>query len=58
MKKLNIPISLSMRLGPGGDEKGVSVEECAVRMAKTGADIIGEGLCTNSNLVNLYIASI
>lgn len=41
MKKLNIPVSLSMRLGPGGDEKGVSVEECAVRMAKTGADMIG-----------------
>lgn len=30
-----------MRLGPTGDDRGVSVEECAVRMAKTGAEIIG-----------------
>lgn len=30
-----------MRIGPSGDLNGVSIEECAVRMAKTGADIIG-----------------
>jgi len=31
-----------MRIGPLGDFAGVSLEECAIRMAKTGADIIGE----------------
>lgn len=41
MKKLNVPIALSMGLGVMGDVEGVSVEECASRMAKTGADIIG-----------------
>lgn len=42
MKKLNKPMALSMRLGVNGDLKGVSAGECAVRMAKTGADIIGK----------------
>lgn len=41
MKKANKPIGATMRIGPMGDHNGVSVEECAVRMAKAGADIIG-----------------
>lgn len=41
MMKLNVPVALSMGLGVMGDVEGVSVEECALRMAKTGADIIG-----------------
>ena len=31
-----------MKVGLQGDFAGVSLEECAIRMAKTGADIIGE----------------
>lgn len=45
MKKLNIPVAVSMRLGPTGDDRGVPVEECAVRMANTGAEIIGNKSC-------------
>lgn len=41
IKRANKPIAATMRIGPMGDVTGVSVEECAVRMAKTGADIIG-----------------
>uniref|UniRef100_A0A7M5X3G4 Hcy-binding domain-containing protein n=2 Tax=Clytia hemisphaerica TaxID=252671 RepID=A0A7M5X3G4_9CNID len=41
MKKTNIPISISMCIGPLGDFKDVSVEEVAVRLAKAGCDIIG-----------------
>ncbi|XP_039250949.2 betaine--homocysteine S-methyltransferase 1-like [Styela clava] len=41
MKKLNKPIALCMRVGLMGDVNGVSPEECAIRMAKTGAEIIG-----------------
>merc|ERR1739838_764389 len=41
MKKANKPIACTMRIGEHGDENGVSVEECALRMARTGADIIG-----------------
>lgn len=41
MKKLGIPVGVTMRIGPIGDCNGVSVEECGVRMAKTGADMIG-----------------
>uniref|UniRef100_F7AUB9 Hcy-binding domain-containing protein n=1 Tax=Ciona intestinalis TaxID=7719 RepID=F7AUB9_CIOIN len=41
MKKAKLPIACTMKLGPIGDLNGVSVEECAVRMAKTGAVLIG-----------------
>nr|XP_026690795.1 betaine--homocysteine S-methyltransferase 1-like [Ciona intestinalis] len=41
MKKAKMPIACTMRIGALGDLNGVSVEECAVRMAKTGADLIG-----------------
>merc|ERR1711970_482287 len=30
-----------MCMGPGGDESGVSVGECAVRMARAGANLVG-----------------
>lgn len=39
--KLGKPVAASMPLGPMGEKNGVSVGECAVRMAKGGADIIG-----------------
>uniref|UniRef100_H2ZFT2 Hcy-binding domain-containing protein n=1 Tax=Ciona savignyi TaxID=51511 RepID=H2ZFT2_CIOSA len=41
MKRSKMPIACTMRIGPLGDSNGVSVEECAVRMARTGADLIG-----------------
>ncbi|CAK8690984.1 unnamed protein product [Clavelina lepadiformis] len=41
MKKANKPIAVSMRIGPNPDHSDVSLEECTVRMAKAGADIIG-----------------
>nr|XP_026689557.1 betaine--homocysteine S-methyltransferase 1-like isoform X2 [Ciona intestinalis] len=41
LKRGNLPVACTMRIGPTGDLNGVSVEECAIRMAKTGADIIG-----------------
>uniref|UniRef100_H2ZQK5 Hcy-binding domain-containing protein n=1 Tax=Ciona savignyi TaxID=51511 RepID=H2ZQK5_CIOSA len=41
LKKSKLPVACTMRIGPTGDLDGVSVENCAIRMAKTGADIIG-----------------
>lgn len=41
MKESDKPIAVSMRIGLLGDEHGPSVEDCAIRMAKAGADIIG-----------------
>uniref|UniRef100_H2YDK6 Hcy-binding domain-containing protein n=1 Tax=Ciona savignyi TaxID=51511 RepID=H2YDK6_CIOSA len=41
MKRSKMPIACTMRIGPLGDLNGVSVKECAVRMARTGADLIG-----------------
>jgi len=41
MKKSGLPVAITMRLGEMGSEDGFSVEECAVRLAKTGADIVG-----------------
>ncbi|XP_074648847.1 S-methylmethionine--homocysteine S-methyltransferase BHMT2-like [Tubulanus polymorphus] len=41
MKKYNKPIACTMRIGPVGCMDGISAGECAVRMAKRGADIVG-----------------
>ncbi|KAJ8024009.1 Betaine--homocysteine S-methyltransferase 1 [Holothuria leucospilota] len=41
MRQLDIPIACSMRIGPAGDLSGVTPQECAVRMAKAGADVVG-----------------
>lgn len=35
------PVAASMCIGPEGDLHGVTAGECAVRMAKAGADIVG-----------------
>lgn len=40
-KKTNLPVGANMCIGPDGDMHGVSAAECAVRMAKAGADIVG-----------------
>jgi len=39
--EFNLPVAATMCIGPAGDESGTSVGECAVRMAKAGADIVG-----------------
>ena len=36
-----LPVAATMCMGPGGDEAGVGVGECAVRMAKAGALLVG-----------------
>ena len=40
-KQSQLPVCASMCIGPEGDMHGVSASECAVRMAKAGADVIG-----------------
>lgn len=37
----NIPVCASMCIGPDGDLHGVSAGECAVRMARAGAHVVG-----------------
>merc|ERR1712079_357465 len=39
--EFNLPVAATMCMGPCGDENGVSVGECAVRMARAGAQIVG-----------------
>lgn len=41
VRSLGKPCAATMCLGPNGDEDGVSLAECAVRMAKAGADLVG-----------------
>ena len=36
MKKVGIPVAITMCIGPLGDFKNVSVEDVAVRLAKAG----------------------
>ena len=40
-KKSGLPVAASMCIGPEGDMHGVTAGECAIRMAKAGADIVG-----------------
>jgi len=39
--EFGLPVAATMCIGPGGDEGGVSPGECAVRMARAGADLVG-----------------
>jgi len=39
--EFNLPVAATMCMGPCGDENGVSVKECAVRMARAGAELVG-----------------
>ncbi|KAJ8045321.1 Betaine--homocysteine S-methyltransferase 1 [Holothuria leucospilota] len=41
MKKSGMPVACTMKIGPAGDLSGISPKECAVRMAKAGADLVG-----------------
>ena len=38
-KETNLPIAASMCIGPKGDLHGITAAECAVRMAKAGANV-------------------
>ena len=38
-KETNLPIAASMCIGPEGDLHGITAAECAVRMAKAGANV-------------------
>lgn len=40
-KETDLPVAASMCIGPEGDLHGVSSAECAVRMAKAGANVVG-----------------
>jgi len=40
-KETNLPIAASMCIGPEGDLHGITAAECAVRMAKAGANVVG-----------------
>lgn len=51
-RKYNKPIAATMAIGPKGDRSGVSAGECAVRMAKAGADIVGAN-CLFDPWINL-----
>merc|ERR1712172_224337 len=39
--EFGLPVAATMCMGPGGDESGVGAGECAVRMARAGAHIVG-----------------
>ncbi|XP_077978407.1 betaine--homocysteine S-methyltransferase 1-like [Glandiceps talaboti] len=41
LKKTGKPLAATMRICPAGDSNDVSPGECAVRMAKAGADVLG-----------------
>jgi len=41
LKTSGMPVACTLRIGPMGDLAGVSPGECAVRMARAGADILG-----------------
>ncbi|XP_071796291.1 betaine--homocysteine S-methyltransferase 1-like [Asterias amurensis] len=41
MVEVGVPVAFTMPLPPSGDILGVSVAECAVRMAKAGASVVG-----------------
>ena len=40
-RKTSLPVAASMCIGPEGDMHGVSSAECAIRMAKAGAHVVG-----------------
>ena len=41
LKEMNVPVAANMCINSDGDLNGVDAGECAVRMAKAGADIVG-----------------
>lgn len=41
LKESGLPVCATMCIGPEGDVTGVTTEECALRMARAGADVVG-----------------
>ena len=41
LKLSGLPVCATMCIGPKGDLHGISAGECAVRMARAGADVVG-----------------
>ena len=58
-KETNLPIAASMCIGPEGDLHGVSAAECAVRMAKAGANVgkLYYLIFTNGEIILLSLQS-
>ena len=55
-KKTKLPVAASMCIGPDGDMHGVSTAECAIRMARAGADIgNNHDICKH---ILLYVISV
>ena len=51
------PVAANMCMGPTGDEEGVTVGECAVRMAKAGAHIVGVNCLFDPKMLTEVIQS-
>ncbi|XP_065061254.1 S-methylmethionine--homocysteine S-methyltransferase BHMT2-like isoform X1 [Rhopilema esculentum] len=51
LRKANKPIVAMMNIGGMGDRNGVSTGDCAVEMAKWGADVIGLNCCFGPELL-------
>jgi len=45
------PVGACMAIGPKGDENYVSVQECAIRMAKAGAHLVGVNCLFDPNIL-------
>lgn len=45
------PVAATMCMGPAGDEEGVTVGECAIRMAKAGASLVGVNCLFDPNML-------
>ncbi|XP_072039941.1 betaine--homocysteine S-methyltransferase 1-like isoform X2 [Amphiura filiformis] len=50
MKEYKIPVACTMRICSTGDKDGVSTENCAIRMVKAGADVIGVNCCFDPDI--------
>jgi len=50
-KETGRAVAANMCMGPTGDESGVSVGECAIRMAKAGADLVGVNCLFDPNIL-------
>lgn len=45
MKSTGKPVAITMQIGPQGDMQNVPSGECAVRLARAGADVVGVNCC-------------
>ncbi|XP_023327628.1 betaine--homocysteine S-methyltransferase 1 [Eurytemora carolleeae] len=50
-KETDKPVAATMCMAPSGDENNVSVRECAVRMARAGADLVGVNCLFDPNIL-------